>query len=296
MSIIGYRIGSSVPQIEKNSESGVINAISTTEAERHDTLARLQAEIESLKLQLSDAVARIESLSAEKVALVTRIASALEYDIAEIFSSKDDPLKVAQSTIAVLEARIDGCDDSSSSTAAIGSTTINIPRNVSLEERGHLPIITTMSGEESVQSNEVSISPRRRDTNILRTKSAMIKSRNSSSSSSIGIGRVSFDRDTSFDRSSRLPKFDLFASPAHSKENFGTGKEKPIKSSFGGDGDEAGCSPSSTQTWDGNSCEGSIGGRRRRKYRSGRGRSGGKLKKVSLDCFDNDRSFLCWIL
>jgi uncharacterized protein involved in exopolysaccharide biosynthesis len=82
MSIIGYRIGSSVPQIEKNSESGVINAISTTEAERHDTLARLQAEIESLKLQLSDAVARIESLSAEKVALVTRIASALEYDIA----------------------------------------------------------------------------------------------------------------------------------------------------------------------------------------------------------------------
>lgn len=69
------------------------------------------------------------------------------------------------------------------------------------------------------------------------------------------------------------------------------GKEKPLRLSFSRDGNEAGWSPPSTQNSDDNCCKGSIGGHRHKKYHSGGGSSGGKLKKVSLDCFDNDKSF-----
>ncbi len=125
-----------------------------------------------------------------------RISSALEYDVAEIILSKDDAHKVARA-----EARIGSHDEiSSSHTAAIVSTTNNKPRNTSSEDGGHPIVITTTSGEDRTQSNNASMSPRPRDTNILHPKSTMIKSQNSSSlSSSNGSGHVSFDCDTSFD-------------------------------------------------------------------------------------------------
>ena len=300
-----------------------IDAIPAAEAERGDALlvvARLRAEIESSNRRLSEAADRIASLSEEKVALVTRIACALgHHDVAETLRAKDDALDKARSTIAALRAGIGDFDDSpsSSAAAAIRSTagSNNNARKVSLEgAKSLLSGIAMTRGEKKVPSfntdgtrtNDVSKSPRsRREPNNIRPKSAMIKPRDSSSSSSIGSGRssigsgrVRFDRGTSFDRCAKLPKFDLFASPAHGKENFAKRRKRPVKSSFGGgadadaDADADGGSPS-THTAEGSSCEGSIGGRRRKKHCSGgSGGGNGKSKSFSSGGFHNDGGFL----
>ena len=305
---------------------GSSDAIPAAEAESGDAMlvvARLRAEIESSHRRLSEAAARIASLSEEKVDLVTRIACALgHHDVAETLRAKDDALDEARSTIAALRAGIGDFDDSSSSSseaAEFFSTAgnNNNARKVSLEGAGSLlPVIATTSGEKKVPSfttdgtstNEVSMSPRsRREPNSIRPKSAMIKPRDSSSSSSIGSGRssigsgrVSFDRGTSFDRCAKLPKFDLFTSPAHGKENFGRRRKRQVaKSSFGGGADadanadaDGGSSPS-TQTAEGSSCEGGVGGRRRKKHYSGGSCGGnGKSKSFSSGAFYNDGGFL----
>ena len=301
---------------------GSSDAIPAAEAESGDAMlvvARLRAEIESSNRRLSEAAARIASLSEEKVDLVTRIACALgHHDVAETLRAKDDALDEARSTIAALRAGIGDFDDSSSSSEAAEFCSTagnnNNARKVSLEGAGSLlPVIATTSGEKKVPSfttdgtstNEVSMSPRsRREPNSIRPKSAMIKPRDSSSSSSIGSGRssigsgrVSFVRGTSF---AKLPKFDLFASPAHGKENFGRRRKRQVsKSSFGGGADadanadaDGGSSPS-TQTAEGSSCEGGVGGRRRKKhYSGGNGGGNGKSKSFSSGTFYNDGGFL----
>jgi len=300
------------------------DAIPAAEAESGDAMlvvARLRAEIGSSNRRLSEAAARIASLSEEKVDLVTRIAYALgHHDVAETLRAKDDALDEARSTIAALRAGIGDFDDSSSSSseaAEFFSTAgnNNNARKVSLEGAGSLlPVIATTSGEKKVPSfttdgtstNEVSMSPRsRREPNNIRPKSAMIKPRDSSSSSSIGSGRssigsgrVSFDRGTSFDRCAKLPKFDLFTSPAHGKENFGRRRKRQVaKSPFGGgtdaDADADGGSSPPTQTAEGSSCEGGVGGRRRKKHYSGGSCGGnGKSKSFSSGAFYNDGGFL----
>ena len=296
---------------------GSSDAIPAAEAESGDAMlvvARLRAEIESSNRRLSEAAARIASLSEEKVDLVTRIACALgHHDVAETLRAKDDALDEARSTIAALRAGIGDFDDSSSSSEAAEFCSTagnnNNARKVSLEWAGSLlPVIATTSGEKKVPSfttdgtstNEVSMSPRsRREPNNIRHKSAMIKPRDSSSSSSIGSGRssigsgrVSFDRGTSFDRCAKLPKFDLFASPAHGKENFGRRRKRQVADADP-DADADGGSSPSTQTAEGSSCEVGVGGRRRKKhYSGGSGGGNGKSKSFSSGAFHNDGGFL----
>ncbi len=116
-----------------------------TEAERSNMLliAWLRAEIELLERQLSEAAAWIASLSSEKVGLETRIALALEYDMAEMVRAKDNAHNVAQLTIVALKASIGSLDVSPSSVMAGCLTASNNAWKDSLKGVGDPPISAT---------------------------------------------------------------------------------------------------------------------------------------------------------
>lgn len=286
---------------ERTSEIAASMEPSTLRGEVLDVeFLAMRADMKASERKLLEALTRIAVMSAEKIALVSRIASALEDDMASVLRTKDDALNEAESAIASLKASINNFNDPTSSVVAIDSFAGNNARKVSLDEVGNLPLIAATKGNERVtngaMTNDMSISRSGRESNNSCPKSAMIQPRFSSTSScsSIGSGRVSFDRSTSF---GKLPKFDLF------KENFGnhkmtlkqkSGKRKrSVKLSFGGDGNvySDGDSPSNsslcTQTsGGGSSCDGSEGRTRtKQNYSSVSGKCNGK--SYSLDNFDD---------
>jgi hypothetical protein len=170
------------------------------EVSNNDDVLMLRMENEESKRKLLEASTRIAALSSEKITLVTRI---------------NDALDEARSTItAALNCSITHCDDDKNGTITDDTNNNNNnARAVSFEET-HQPHTDTTRHDESVMTSITTINdhigppqPRKRSNDSHPTKGIRFSS--SSSCSSHGSGRVSFDRSTSFGNT-KLPKFDIF--------------------------------------------------------------------------------------
>ena len=158
----------------------------------------LRIENEESKRKWSEASIRIAALSAEKIILVTRI---------------NDALDEARSTIALaLNNDITNCNDGKN-IAITDDTNHNNAHTVSFVETGHhLPRQDERVLDHSIDPPR----PRKRSNDSPTTKSTRFSS--SSSCSSHGSGRVSFDRSTRFGNT-KLPKFDIFNDNFSSSRN-----------------------------------------------------------------------------
>jgi hypothetical protein len=239
----------------------------------NDEVLMLRMENEESKRKLLEASTRIATLSAEKITLVTRI---------------NDALGEARSTItAALNCSITHCDDDK-----IG--TINDYTNNN--KATHQPHLDTTRHDESVMTSITTINdhtdppqPRKRSNDSRPTKGIRFSS--SSSCSSHGSGRVSFDRSTSFGNT-KLPKFDIFNENFSNRKNNKKQKMKKKNTkllSFGHNEtdtteDGSGYSPSndglvSTQS-----------STRRKKYSTSNA-SKGNSNLYSLDSFADDKLY-----
>ena len=153
------------------------------ESEHTATFATLHTQIESLKQQLSNATAQISTMASEKTALVTRIASALEDDVAKMLREKDVSLEEARSAIASLKA--DGGEAASTlmmmATSNVTATNSSGARKVSLEEadQPHFASMNEMEASSASPATATPLSPRKIDGSAFNRphKSAMTKRR-----------------------------------------------------------------------------------------------------------------------
>jgi len=242
----------------------------------------LRIENEESKRKWSEASIRIAALSAEKIILVTRI---------------NDALDEARSTIALaLNNDITNCNDDTN-IAITDETNHNNARTVSFVETGHhLPLIATTRQDERVLPSITTIDdhsidpprPRKRSNDSPTSKSTRFSS--SSSCSSHGSGRVSFDRSTRFGNT-KLPKFDIFNDNFSSSRNKKKQKMKKKNTellSFG--------HKENGTTEDGGGDLQSNGGlvytqssTRRKKYSTSNAK--GNVNSYSLDGFDDDKLY-----
>ena len=225
----------------------------------------LRIENEESKRKWSEASIRIAALSAEKIILVTRI---------------NDALDEARSTIALaLNNDITNCNDDKN-IAITDGTNHNNARTVSFVETGQ---------DERVLDHSIDPPrPRKRSNDSPTTKSTRFSS--SSSCSSHGSGRVSFDRSTRFGNT-KLPKFDIFNDNFSSSRNNKKQKMKKKNTkllSFG--------HKENGTTEDGGGDLQSNGGlvytqssTRRKKYTERYAKGNGN--SYSLDSFDDDKLY-----
>jgi hypothetical protein len=236
----------------------------------------LRIENEESKRKWSEASIRIAALSAEKIILVTRI---------------NDALDEARSKIALaLNNDITNCNDDKN-IAITDNTNHNNAHTVSFVETGHhLPLIATTRQDERVLDHSIDPPrPRKRSNDSPTTKSTRFSS--SSSCSSHGSGRVSFDRSTRFGNT-KLPKFDIFndnfSSSSRNKKKQKMKKKNTKLLSFG--------HKENGTTEDGGGDLPSNGGlvytqssTRRKKYSTSNAIGNGN--SYSLDSFDDDKLY-----
>lgn len=264
---------------KRNNDLELLEIVDATsrgdEVLNNEEVLMLRTENEESKRKLLEASIRITALSAEKITLVTMI---------------NDALNEARSTIAAAAAALN-CNITNfndiNGTITDNSSNNNNAQTVSFEETGHhLPPIAATRQDERVLPPITTINdhidpPRPRigsNDTCPTTKSARFSS--SSSCSSHGSGRVSFDRSTSFGNT-KLPKFDIF------NENFSSSRNNKKKNtkllSFGHKEDGSGDFQSNGGLVNTQSST------RRKKYSASNTK--GNSNSYSLDSFDDNKLY-----